>query len=105
MTTKIITLVPECMPEFYPKNKYIRGIAYTATGYLLPCCWLDTPRLEQELLKYGLLDENLKLANNATVEDIIHSPQWQNFLNILISEQDNAPSKCKEKCGSAKQNK
>ena len=93
-------LEPKCFPENFKKQKQIQGIAYTSTGYLMPCCWLDGDLIYlKEYEKLGLHDEELKLANNKCVEDIIYSKQWQNFTRILAEEPHNAPTKCKEKCG------
>lgn len=92
-------LEPKCFPEHLNKEKEIRGIAYTATGFLMPCCWLDGIGFNNEYEKLGLHDEELKLENNKSVEDIICSKQWKNFTRILIEEPHNAPTKCKQKCG------
>lgn len=75
------------------------GIAYASSGYLLPCCWLDSKTFEHELKAKGLLNENLKLANNSSVEDIISSDEWTNFIKELYTNPDNALTKCKIKCG------
>lgn len=97
-------LEPRCFPEFFKKQKEVesmipQGITYTATGYLMPCCWLDDDvRLIKEYEKLGLHDEELKLANNKSVENIVYSEQWQNFRRILAEEPHNAPTRCKQKC-------
>lgn len=99
-------LEPRCFPESFKKQKdtpdamKTMGIAYTSTGYLMPCCWLDDNIIHvKEYEKLGLHDEELKLANNKSVEDIVYSKQWQNFRRILAEEQHNAPTRCKQKCG------
>lgn len=94
-----MSLKPECMPGNIDRKGYIRGFAYTSQGYLLPCCWLDTQRLVNELRKYGLFDKELRLENNSTVYDILNSKQWQKFIHIINNDPDNAPSQCKKKCG------
>jgi len=95
----VLKLEPRCFPEHLKKEKEVMGIAYTSTGYLMPCCWLDVPQYIDEYKKLGLHDEELKLANNKCIEDIICSKQWQNFTRILAEEPHNAPTKCKQKCG------
>ena len=99
-------LEPRCFPERFKGQKETSdamntmGIAYTSTGYLMPCCWLDDDiRHIKEYENLGLHDEELKLANNKSVEDIVYSEQWQNFTRILAEEPHNAPTKCKQKCG------
>lgn len=96
-------LEPRCLPEYFKKQKEneisYMGIAYTSTGYLMPCCWLDDDvTLVKEYQKLGLHDEELKLSNNKCVEDIVYSKQWQNFTRILTEEPHNAPTRCKQKC-------
>ena len=91
-------LLPECLGN--AKNKdYVRGIAYTSEGYLLPCCWLDIPRLKSELERFDLFNEKLKLSNNKSVDDIINSNEWKNFIDVIINDPKNAISQCKRKCG------
>lgn len=92
-------LNPECMPSNKERKGYIRGFAYTSQGYILPCCWLDSARLVEELSKYGLFDNELKLENNKSVSDILSSEQWKKFIEIINSDPDNAPQQCKRKCG------
>ena len=31
------------MVKVKPKCLAFKELAYTATGYLMPCCWLDSP--------------------------------------------------------------
>jgi hypothetical protein len=92
-------LHPECLGKALNK-KYVRGIAYTSEGYLLPCCWLDIPRLKPELERFGLFNEKLRLENNNSVEDIIESDEWQSFMEVVLNDPENAVSQCKRKCGS-----
>lgn len=92
----MITLKPRCI--YNDQNKEVMGIAYCSNGYLLPCCWLDGIQSEVQLTKLGLYDNELKLENNNSVDDIVHSTQWKKFIKILIEDPQNAPSKCHEKC-------
>jgi len=98
---------PECMPYYYNKEKIkidntkgvSQSIAYTTDGYLLPCCWCDAPSTKTDLVKAGLYDENLKLANNTSVEDILASTAWGEFINTIMHSPKNAAWCCREKCG------
>jgi hypothetical protein len=94
-------LYPRCHPIEYTKidktNALTQGAAYTATGYLVPCCWCDTSKNE-ELVALGLFDEELKLNNNKSIKSILLSKQWINFHKILIDSPESAPSICKQKC-------
>ena len=90
-------LVPLCIVG--NKDTVRRGIAYTSQGYIVPCCWLDTQLADEDLTNLGMYDEELKLANNDSVEQIINSNQWRNFIRIISEDQEKAPVKCKLWCG------
>lgn len=97
---------PECMPYYYDENgkqiyndRLSQGIAYTADGYLLPCCWCDAPSTKKDFVELGLYNEIYKLSNNKSVEDILYTDVWKKFINIIMHEPENAPRCCREKCG------
>ena len=95
-------------------------IAITATGFVLPCCWLgsqsaywpkasgDRPDGSENL--YGsenfsedekiksFYDEELHIDNNETIEDIINSDMWQNFMSDLINKPEESSSICFKMC-------
>jgi hypothetical protein len=103
MTTYI---KPECMPYIYDENgnqnyntKLSQGIAYTADGYLLPCCWCDAPSTRKDFVELGFYNESLKLSNNKSVEDILYTGAWKKFIKIIMHDSGNAPRCCREKCG------
>lgn len=70
---------PECLKytEFgdYPNQ----GVGYTATGYLVPCCWFDTPDLLTSNYSYMAKP----LTDDISVEEIINSDDWITFYNNL----------------------
>lgn len=90
------SLKPRCMSQ--DKNGVVQGIAYCSDGYLIPCCWLDGLQSKQQLINLGMYDSNLKLENNDSVENVVKSPQWRNFIRILVEEPKLAPTKCHVKC-------
>jgi len=59
--------------------------AYTAKGYLLPCCWCDQPNVEPMLELQGFFEDELKVENVDRIEDIIISDQWVSFYRDLDS--------------------
>lgn len=81
------------------EGEKIKGIAYCSNGYILPCCWLDSLDNIEELTSLGLYDEELKLENNESVDQIVTSPQWKNFLNIITTDSTQIPARCKRYCG------
>ena len=90
------SLNPRCMSQ--DKNGVVQGIAYCSDGYLLPCCWLDGLQSKKQLTDLGMYDVELKLENNESVEDVVRSKQWTNFIRILVEEPELAPIKCHTKC-------
>ena len=86
-------LMPRCLSE---KR---RAIAYVNTGHLSPCCWVDGDK-EQASEDYKMFfTEELKVANNDKVEDIIESETWLNFFKSLTEDPKNAPASCWKNCG------
>jgi hypothetical protein len=80
--------------NFFPRclnNK--RDVAYTATGYLIPCCWVD---MDPDFEKF--FNESLYIDNNESVEDILNSKIWQEFYHMLENQPSLAPNICKTQC-------
>ena len=103
---KFIKIYPKCHPYDYSKDRptednFIRqkNFTYTATGYLMPCCWCDQPEEYDHFKQLGFFDESLKLENNDSVEQIMLSKTWMQFHKTLVVDPSNAPNVCKRKCG------
>ena len=77
----------------------LKGAAYTSDGFMLPCCWMDDPPVHNYIVKAGLKDPELALANNERLEDIFVSDQWENFFQKLYKDPDACSYMCKKKCG------
>ena len=86
------------MIKVNPKCKYHQGLSYTATGYILPCCWCDNPLGWQEPQIKRLRQQHLKLENNDKVEDIVYSKEWKNFMEEL---ETNPAKTCQRFCGTS----
>ena len=67
----------------------------SATGYIVPCCWADSPAFEG---MESLVQPHLHINNVNDVEDIISSKEWDTFFDDLINNPDNAPPVCKQHC-------
>ena len=99
-------LYPKCHPYWIVdgkrvENPDVKTVAYTAQGYLLPCCWCDsiTDNRKRHPMMEGLYDEQLKVENVDDIEqDILNSPEWYYFHNTLLQNPQNAPFICKHKC-------
>ena len=98
MDPKDIKITPRCL-TFHPKS-YHKPAAYTADGYMLPCCWLadpnNDPHLENE---FHMKDEQLALKNGDKLEDIYGSKEWEHCFDTLINKPANARKQCQYKCG------
>lgn len=99
-------LYPKCHPYWNVdgeeiQNPSIKPVAYTAQGYMLPCCWCDASGGDQRksMEDFGLFDEELKVENVDDVElEILASPEWYHFHVTLLQNPHLAPRVCKSKC-------
>lgn len=86
---------PKCLSQ----ERDRKGAAYTSDGFMLPCCWLDDPPVYDYVVKCGLKDPKLALANNDSLEQIYTSDEWENFFQIIVHNPEKASYMCKKKCG------
>jgi hypothetical protein len=98
---------PECAPFYYKdgkkhnrnKTEKVKGYATNANGFALPCCWCDSVAFRPDFARYGFFDSDLHMDNVDTIEDIMISPAWQDWLNDITHNPNNAPRVCQVKCG------
>ena len=88
-TDNTIKIDPKCLNGF--------SVAYSATGYILPCCYADNHNIEDFS---ELMTEDMMVDNNDDIEDIVYSDQWLEFYNKLKTNSKDAPRACKYYCGS-----
>lgn len=77
-----------------------KALGHSAAGWLSPCCWLDpnSGDINDENIK-SLYKDKLKIENVDTIEDILFSDEWLNFMNILKSNDElQIPVICKTHC-------
>lgn len=86
----IIEIFPQCMDD-----KSVR--AFAATGFILPCCWCDSKRIEEDFGQ--LIQDHLHIDNVESIEDIELSDEWLNFFRMLKHNPEDAPPTCKHYCG------
>ena len=92
MDPKDIRIKPRCL-TFQPKS-YHKPAAYTADGFMLPCCWLDDPKNDHALEnEFHMKDEHLALKNVDKVEDIYSSKEWACLLYTSPSPRDRTRSR------------
>jgi|TARA_B110000977_G_C10979381_1_gene455512 hypothetical protein len=92
-------LKPQCVPNG------IREFAYSATGYIVPCCICDNAHhhdKKNDPLHNNLFKEHLHLDNAESLDDIFLSKEWINFVDSLNSY-ETAPLICKGHCGIEKE--
>ena len=98
MKPEDIRIKPRCLT--YEPTSYHKPAAYTADGFMLPCCWLDDPKNDHGVEeKFHLKDEELALKNNDKLEDIYGSKQWEHFFDTLVNNPSCALKQCQYKCG------
>jgi|TARA_Y100001951_G_C11243723_1_gene242102 hypothetical protein len=87
--------------KFKPKCLNLEApIAYSAEGYLIPCCWCDrtggTSLKKREYQPF--YEASLHIDNNESIEDILMSDTWLEFYNMLKHQPNEAPQHCHRKC-------
>jgi hypothetical protein len=87
--TSSIKIDPKCQSD-------IREYAYSATGWILPCCYADNDSIDDFK---DIMSDQLKVENVNNVNDIFSSEQWGEFFNRLHQDPDCAPRACKYYCG------
>ena len=107
MSNEDLVIYPRCHPywiidgEKVENNEELCGqkIAYTATGHLLPCCWLDNENKDPRQKLDTLLTDELLVENNESIEDIITSDAWRFFHKTLLDFPEISPRTCQKMCG------
>ena len=86
--------------NFQPKcHGTKRSVAVSATGFVLPCCWLDQAYDVNKHEKVRpLFDDKLHIDNNDTIDDIIYSEPWQTSMRDLIEKPEKSAPICFRKC-------
>jgi hypothetical protein len=89
--TSTIKIVPKCLRADHE-------LIYSATGYILPCCYADNHNIEDFK---NLMKEDLSLNNiNDIDKNIINSKEWKDFFKLLLESPESAPRSCKYYCSS-----
>jgi len=78
--------------------------AFSALGYVLPCCWVESTDIAEHPVYKRFLDPELHIGVVDHVEEIEQSDQWQDFFKMLRSDQPK-PDTCKFMCSSKERNR
>jgi hypothetical protein len=84
-------LKPKCLDG---RQSY--GYTNVAGGYILPCCLCDKKDRYKDFK--SLMQEKFKITNVDSIEEILHSEEWQEFYDILINRPGEAPDVCQKFC-------
>ena len=92
---------PDRAETFKPKCLLTdRQPAYTATGFIVPCCWVDNPwGMRDDFIK-RFYDPKMHIDNNESVMEIMNSDLYNEWWDMLINRPEEAPDICKKYCGS-----
>lgn len=85
-----MSIEPRCL-----KNEVL--IAYSATGYIIPCCHFDRPYCFENDIP-DLVQEKFNLKNVSSIEEIFKSDEWQCFFKKLSEKSDDLPFTCHHHC-------
>ena len=100
-------IIPKCSNLADYKERH-NSMGYRAEGYILPCCWCDRVEIGEkkhensdpiidDLLK-SLYSPHLHLDNVETIDEILLSDEWLNFINSW-KDYETAPKLCQYFCG------
>ena len=97
---------PDRAESFKPKCLLTdRQPAYTATGFIVPCCWVDNPwGMRDDFIK-RFYDPKMHIDNNESVMEIMNSDLYNEWWDMLINRPEEAPDICKKYCGSKLEDK
>lgn len=88
--TGTIKIEAKCMSkDFMP--------VYSATGYVLPCCYADNNNIEDF---DSLMKDHLSIDTIEDIEsEVLNSKEWNDFFKLLKETPELAPRSCKFYCG------
>ena len=93
-------LRPKCIPSKERKIGETQGLGHSAQGFILPCCWMDTPPMQRDKKQEIFYQEKFKISNVDDIKkDILESKEWVEFYLMLQQHPDQAPKVCYKNCG------
>ena len=79
------------MPKKIFKPKCImsdRQMAFTSTGFVVPCCWIDSPGGRRDSTLKQFYQKEMHIDNFAGVGDVIDTPLYKDFIDASINGTD-----------------
>tara|TARA_B110000211_G_scaffold229155_1_gene286480 strand:- start:2146 stop:3069 length:924 start_codon:yes stop_codon:yes gene_type:complete len=89
------------MPKKIFKPKCImsdRQMAFTSTGFVVPCCWIDSPGGRRDSTLKQFYQKEMHIDNFAGVGDVIDTPLYKDWFDMLQNKPELAPNYCKHFC-------
>ena len=82
------------------EKRSVKAVGHNVSGHLMPCCWcFKTNDPDINVLN----QEHLKIDNVDSIDEILLSDEWLNFIDSLINDPvKNAPELCWKYCGKGK---
>ena len=85
------TLKPKCFGRM--------EAAVNAQGFLLPCCWCDTPKTLNDINFKKLVNNKFHLSKVKDIKEVLYSNEWKEFReNLKKNNLVKLPDMCKIKC-------
>jgi len=85
------TLKPKCFGRM--------EAAVNAQGFLLPCCWCDTPKTLNDINFKKLVNSKFHLSKVKDIKEVLYSNEWKEFReNLKKNNVNKLPDMCKIKC-------
>lgn len=92
------------LSKIYPKcTNNRRTRAFSADGFVLPCCWLDTWYNRDHKIYGKLFDDSLHIDCNNSIDNIEYSDIWLEFLYLIDTNSDKLDT-CKMMCNNNERN-
>jgi hypothetical protein len=71
-----------------------KELAYSSTGYILPCCWCDSGFILDDDDFKNIVQDKFKVENVENVSEILESDEWIDFFKF-----EKIPVVCQKYCG------
>jgi|TARA_B100000902_G_scaffold219541_1_gene208550 hypothetical protein len=85
--------------KFRPKCvQFDRQMAFTSTGFVVPCCWIDSPGGRKDATLKQFYQKDMHIDNFDSIDDIIDSPLYKDWFDMLVNKPELAPNYCKHFC-------
>ena len=75
-----------------------RQMAFTSTGFVVPCCWIDSPGGRRDSTLKQFYQKEMHIDNFAGVGDVIDTPLYKDWFDMLQNKPELAPNYCKHFC-------